>query len=290
MENVKRKKRQDCPVPSFHSISLPKDTHVALYKRNPETALFTDQHTHDVFQLFYFIQGHGEIEIEYKRYPVGLNDIVVIDPGREHRIIDPRQELVLYVLNFTDCILSPSLNEFLKNMPDVTRVLSSKTGELYQIPSLLKELLYELNSKPDSYVEMAETKLKNIILLLKRSLSKGQAKTVIRMDSSTEKAVWETIKYIDTHYFLKIYVEDLSQKVPLGKRQYERLFQKLTHMTVKEYVNKKRIEAAYAMIQEKKKQIIEICFESGFSDLSYFYKVFKKAFGKTPKAFRMGND
>jgi YesN/AraC family two-component response regulator len=61
-------------------------------------------------------------------------------------------------------------------------------------------------------------------------------------------------------------------------------------MTVKEYVNKKRIEAAYAMLQERKKQVIEICFESGFSDLSYFYKVFKKAYGKTPKAFRMGND
>ena len=56
-------------------------------------------------------------------------------------------------------------------------------------------------------------------------------------------------------------------------------------MTFTEFVNYYRINKACQMISEDK-TIAEICYGCGFSNISYFNRIFKKHTLKTPSEFR----
>jgi quercetin dioxygenase-like cupin family protein len=44
------------------------------------------EHRHDNEEVFCFLQGKGELELDGKRYPVRAGDVIVIEPGEEHYI------------------------------------------------------------------------------------------------------------------------------------------------------------------------------------------------------------
>jgi len=64
------------------------------------------------------------------------------------------------------------------------------------------------------------------------------------------------------------------------------LFKQVTGISFKEYLNKVRIEEAKSLLEHTDYSIMEIAVACGYSDQSYFTKVFKKATGITPKQYR----
>jgi len=62
-----------------------------------------------------------------------------------------------------------------------------------------------------------------------------------------------------------------------------------TGSTFSERLNELRLERAFALLTDArywKKQIAEIALRSGFSDVSYFNRLFRKRFGETPRSVR----
>ena len=79
----------------------------------------------------------------------------------------------------------------------------------------------------------------------------------------------------------------MADMVPLGARQFIRIFNKLTNKRFKEYLQELRINEALRLLATHQKEIKSTCFEVGFEDLSHFYKVFRKYTGTTPKKYLM---
>lgn len=65
-----------------------------------------------------------------------------------------------------------------------------------------------------------------------------------------------------------------------------RIFSKQFNTPFRSYINGLRIDLAAEMLLETDKSIGDICHEVGFSDHSYFNKVFKQMRGVTPSEFR----
>ena len=57
-------------------------------------------------------------------------------------------------------------------------------------------------------------------------------------------------------------------------------------MTPAQYISERRLELAGEQLLRKKVNIAEIAEKTGFSDVSYFCKVFKEKYGITPKQYR----
>lgn len=64
------------------------------------------------------------------------------------------------------------------------------------------------------------------------------------------------------------------------------LFKDALGIGFQEYVREKRFEHALFLLSSTDKSILDICMESGFSDLRYMTAVFRKKFGCTPKEYR----
>jgi AraC-like DNA-binding protein len=65
-----------------------------------------------------------------------------------------------------------------------------------------------------------------------------------------------------------------------------RLFKEQTGKSFSEYCSDIRISRAEAMIIKSEKKIIDIALESGFENVSYFNRLFRRKYGMSPTAYR----
>lgn len=101
-------------------------------------------------------------------------------------------------------------------------------------------------------------------------------------DESVKKAQ----EYIEAHYHEKIMVDQLSSMFAIGRRSFERRFKKATSNTISEYIQRVKIEAAKKAIETTRKNIDEIMYEVGYSDIKAFRMIFKKTTGLSPVEYR----
>ena len=57
-------------------------------------------------------------------------------------------------------------------------------------------------------------------------------------------------------------------------------------VTASAVVNRLRLERAEYLLQSTPMEITAVAFESGFSNLSYFYRLFRERRGTTPRLYR----
>ncbi len=92
--------------------------------------------------------------------------------------------------------------------------------------------------------------------------------------------------FIEQHFTDKISVDQLADKFAVGRRSFERRFKKATNNTVIEYIQRVKVEAAKRSFETNRKNINEVMFDVGYTDIKAFRDVFKKITGLTPVEYR----
>lgn len=82
-------------------------------------------------------------------------------------------------------------------------------------------------------------------------------------------------------------LSQIAKILELNPSYLSRCFKECTGLTVQHYIQQCKIEAAIQLMRLGNKNIKTIAFETGFSDINYFCRVFKKITGKTTKVFRL---
>lgn len=95
-------------------------------------------------------------------------------------------------------------------------------------------------------------------------------------------------RLIDTMNQPEYFTEGLPCLLRLANMSQEHLtreFRKYLDITPTEFINTKRMNLAIKLLLEADHEIIDICHECGFNNLSYFYRIFHKQYGCAPKEF-----
>lgn len=91
--------------------------------------------------------------------------------------------------------------------------------------------------------------------------------------------------FIETHYQHAIDVNEVAALTHLTTAAFCRYFKKTTHLTFTDFLNQYRINHAKKLLLLDK-NVTEACYDSGFENLSYFNKTFKKITGENPSQFK----
>lgn len=102
----------------------------------------------------------------------------------------------------------------------------------------------------------------------------------------TDAAIKKAQEFIEKHFQDKISVDELGDKVAVGRRSFERRFKKATNNTVLEYIQRIKVEAAKRSFESSRKNINEVMFDVGYTDTKAFRTIFKKITGLTPIEYR----
>ncbi len=91
--------------------------------------------------------------------------------------------------------------------------------------------------------------------------------------------------FIEANYQHEIDVNAVAKLCNLTTAAFCRYFKKATHYTFTGFLNQFRINQSKKILLQDK-NVTEACYESGFANISYFNKIFKKVTGENPSAFK----
>nr|WP_318381125.1 regulatory protein PocR [uncultured Enterobacter sp.] len=102
-------------------------------------------------------------------------------------------------------------------------------------------------------------------------------------DSKMKKA----LRYIDAHLSDELRLEEVAAHVYLSPYYFSKLFKKYQGIGFNAWVNQQRMASAREMLCHSDWSIASIARNLGFSQTSYFCKVFRQTYQVTPQAFRL---
>lgn len=94
------------------------------------------------------------------------------------------------------------------------------------------------------------------------------------------------IKYIREHLSSRITIAELAAESCMSESAFFQCFRDNFGISPLEFILKSRIEQAKKMLSDPEVSITEVCYASGFNNLNYFSKVFKRLEGITPKQYK----
>ena len=94
------------------------------------------------------------------------------------------------------------------------------------------------------------------------------------------------MQFIMKNYAREIYVNEIACKLNMTVPTFSRYFKRRTKKTFSQTVTEVRIGYACKLLMDEDYSISEICFQSGFDNLSNFYRHFTKIKVVTPKEYR----
>lgn len=98
----------------------------------------------------------------------------------------------------------------------------------------------------------------------------------------TSDRLTKVMHYLNTNYQRKIELSKVAEIANLHPSAFCRFFKEKSGKSLSEFVNDMRISYACQLIIEGRMSVSQICFESGFNNLSNFNRTFKKYTSFTP--------
>jgi AraC-like DNA-binding protein/DNA gyrase inhibitor GyrI len=99
----------------------------------------------------------------------------------------------------------------------------------------------------------------------------------------------EILGYIEENINQPFHIQDTPAKNYISTMQLYRDFYSLTGHSVKEYIRKRRLSNALAMVKFSEKSLVDIAYEYGYSSQQAFCKCVKAATGLTPMEYKLGD-
>lgn len=258
-----------------------------LHLNFPVNEFRWEYHYHPEIELVCVVSGSGTRHVGYHKSSFREGDLVLIGSNIPHsgfglNSSDPHEE---FVLQFKEEIINMP-NEVAELAP-LRKLLSvAKFGILFSPLTKEKVLpkLYEIWNTEESKRYMLLINLlvflseqRDYILLNKEAMPF----TII---SRNKERLQTIFTYVEKNYDQNIDVHYVSQISNLTLPAFCNFFKKTMKITFTEFVNQYRIEKACQLIIQGK-SISESCYKTGYNNISYFNRSFKKYTGKTPTEF-----
>lgn len=119
---------------------------------------------------------------------------------------------------------------------------------------------------------------KDITYLTAQSSSK-------RVNEMEGKRLNDIFQFTMANYQRSIRLDEVANIANMSTSAFCRYFKQHTRKTYLDFLNEYRISQACRLLMQEDKSVAQVCYESGFSNLSNFNRKFKGIMSKTPRQF-----
>ena len=261
---------------SFTVHSTAKLLNVASYRYG--TDWHSVPHTHNHTELFFIVSGKGQFLIQGQVFPVDVNNLVIINPNVLHTEISlDAQPLEYIVLGIGGIELATGENS--NGQYCILDHLESS-----EISSCLRNILRETELKIDGYEEICKSYMDILIIRLMRNTALT-AQTEPQILSGNRQCA-AIKRYIDLHFKEALTLEQLAAEAHMNKYYLSHAFKREYGISPINYLISRRIDESKYLLAETDLSMSQIAQILGFSSLSYFSQVFRKANDTSPMEFR----
>ncbi len=253
-------------------------------------------HWHNDMEIIYVKKGSGVISVDLLPFQVQAGDIVFIVPGQLHEIAQAEDCSMEYEnIIFQLSMMMPS-NDDLCSDHFFTPLLH---GQLFLPPCLsVSDSVYpdiarcldeidQLSSRGDSYSTLGiKGKLFELFYTL---FSHYKDARPSRPGSQSLDTVKIIVKHVETHYQEDISIETMAALCHFSASHFMKFFKQHMGTPFTAYLNDYRLTMAARLLSASSDAVVNIASETGFDNLSYFNRLFKRKYGVTPTQYRRGS-
>ncbi|MBU5473933.1 AraC family transcriptional regulator [Roseburia sp. MSJ-14] len=247
-------------------------------------------HWHDELEIIYVKSGFLTVSISGESYIGNPGDAFVVSPGNLHLMGSDTGAVDYYTFLFPLKNLSFRADDLLEDK--LLEPLNS--GHLMINPrindtakELCEQLIEVYEAKNDESESQLTAQIKTKIILLQFILEMWKKGFIIENDTSGRNTVEkEMVSYIQQNYTGKISLKEFGEQFHLSEKYISRYFKEHFHITLSQYVTYLRLEHAKQLLQDTDIPVTEVAMQSGYQNVSYFIRSFKKTYEISPLKYR----
>lgn len=247
-------------------------------------------HFHPEFELTQIIESRGKRFVGDHIEPFAQGDLVLLGPNLPHLWLnDPGTKRAhAVVVQFLPSFMGP---DFLK-LP-----------EAREVSRLLDKAGRGLHFRGKTAVAAGEAmrrllKLQGMERLLQlleilRTLASARYVRVLSgakfhpvLDTKAEERINRACRFIIGHFQEDIGLNEVAGAACMSPAAFSRYFKQLTGSNVIEFLTQTRVDAATRLLIETDQSVAEICYATGFNNLSNFNRRFRSIKGLSPSELR----
>lgn len=288
--------------PQLHKLPLISDNSF-VYDRMECNYFDKPWHFHEEYELVMIVKGYGTkfIGDNVSRFEDG--EVVLIGSNIPHLFRchedyykeTSKLQASSVFIHFNEDFLGPNFFD-LPEMKLVRRLLDNSFYALQVHGKVQKyimgKLLETAEEKPaqrllnllDMLVRLSESReLKP--LLTNGFVSKNRMMAATNNVKDTER-IHRVFEFIMKNYKHELYLKEIASMLNMSNVSFSRYFKHHTRKTFSAYVTEVRISHACSLLMNDTLSIAQISYDSGFENLSNFYRHFSRITGVIPKEYR----
>ncbi len=283
-------KKHDIPFQELEPVeSIPFHIRPLHYNIIPD-ALKEKPHRHNFQELIWIKDGEGEHNIDNIILKIRPNMFYQIARGQVHYFL---QGIGLkgYLIRFTDDLFFSKTHNIgwdyhktLFNIFTAHQSLKIDKAEVAYFEGIMDTMLYEFNNKAYGWVHLLRHLLSILFIQLERVGSKKlkNSHNLTASHSIHNAFINDLIQEYKKHHTASYY----AQKLCISERQLSDIVRRFSGKPVKRFIRDWLVLEAKRYLQNTNISIKELTYTLGFSDPSYFSKVFRQIVGQSPNSFR----
>jgi AraC-like DNA-binding protein len=247
-------------------------------------------------RIFYVTEGEAWVKLPYKTVHLRPGNLYIV-PAYTLHSYECNGPFVHYYLHVYEGVTSEM--NLVEQYDFPVEVAGSHDDELLlqrmceqhpqaQLPSSNPEA-YDNATRFSDYVERyrdmpiwQKMELRGCILIL---FSRFLRQAVPHLWTADER-MKHVQEHIHSHICEDICIEELADVACVTKPYLIRLFKREFGTSPLQYVNNKKVELAQLLLYTTDMPVKEVAYELGFSDHSYFIRMYRKLTGITPQEYR----
>lgn len=234
-------------------------------------------HWHEGIELLYCVSGTARLVADTQTQIMRPGQLSVIPSGALHYTARENGTDCLYY-----CLIADPLLLSQTALPANLNI--QRQVEDPAVTARYHQIIHEMETKEPFYKDAVKELVRLLFIELCRHWSSAGPSSPL--PSRQPEMVKQAILYLRDHLHESLSVDDLCGQVGFSKYYFCHVFKKVTGRTVMDYANSLRCSQARQLLESGAYSISECAVRCGFSDLSYFTKVFKRQTGLLPSQVR----
>ncbi len=235
-------------------------------------------HTHENFEIYYFISGNAHYTIEGNKYSLQKGDVLITRNSEAHRL-NINSDDVPYErisIHFNPHILdgwdvSPLLSPFTDRPLGRNNKFSASDFRDDSYALYINKAVQDDKNRNISFFSL----LSNLFAFLVELNYASQNQSKHHTDEIPPSIALLMIEYINLHLFEDITIQSVASHFYISHVYANRLFKAATGTTIWNYIIKKRLLHAREAIKNGR-SIQNVYAQCGYQDYASFYRAYRK--------------
>lgn len=277
----------DSYVSAFHHLQEISRDDVNICRCCDTAPFNVPPHHHDFYELYCLLSDSFVYHVEDKPYELKPGSLLLIWPGEDHWP-DPEgpsreiERIVLWLnpqfIASLSVFLPETLGVFNENR-QAEHLIVPEEKKYQSILELLCSLLYEKDLAGTDSPALSHLILSQLLIHISREFS--QRARLTAKPGTRHDEIMKIHEYINGHFQEPLSVNGLAQRFFMDKNTMTRHFKQMVGMTPGDYIRRKRLENAHALIRQGY-SAQHAGYTCGYTDYSAFYRAFCRRYGFPP--------